>query len=313
MSITVVRAAPYLTVQDFGRTRYREFGVPRCGAMDRYALGAANSVLGNDPECAGLEWALGGGVLRFDTACRFAIGGATADASLDAAAVSSLTAFTANAGDALEIGRFTSGRFLYVAVEGGILIEQLLGSGSTYLPAHFGGVEGRLMKSGDILPVGPSATPGRPDFSAPDGLRIDYSRSAIRVIPGPQWSLFSESDRTLFFSQQYTVSRSSDRMGYRLEGAPLSAELGLLPSEAVCEGTIQLPPDGLPIVLMADSPTVGGYPKIGVVSATDLPVLAQRNPGGAIRFELTTVEDAQRRLRRSAASLFTLGSLASKA
>jgi len=149
-------------------------------------------------------------------------------------------------------------------------------------------------------------------FSAPNDLRLDYAKTTIRVIPGPQWSLFPESDVGRFFSQEYTISRSSDRMGYRLEGDPLSAELGLLPSEAVCEGTIQIPPGGLPIVLMADSPTVGGYPKIGVVAAADLPILAQKNPGERIRFEQTTVESAQRALRRSAASLFTLESLASK-
>ena len=132
------------------------------------------------------------------------------------------------------------------------------------------------------------------------------------MIPGPQWSLFSESDRELFFTQQYSVAHSSDRMGYRLGGAALSAGMGLLPSEPVCEGAIQVPPDGSPIVLMADSPTVGGYPKIGVVATSDLPVLAQLNPGETFQFEQTTVSDAQRRLRRSAASLFTLGSLAPK-
>jgi antagonist of KipI len=132
------------------------------------------------------------------------------------------------------------------------------------------------------------------------------------VIPGPQWSLFPESDRDLFFAQQYTVAHSSDRMGYRLEGAPLASAMGLLPSEPVCEGTIQIPPGGLPIVLMADSPTVGGYPKIGVVATSDLPILAQLNPGEAFQFEQTTVSDAQRRLRRSAASLFTLASLTAK-
>ena len=311
MSITVVRAAPYLTVQDFGRTRFREFGVPRCGAMDRYGLGAANAILGNDSRSAGLEWALGGGIIRFDSACRIALGGAIADAWLNGTPVAPLTTFAAKSGDTLEIGRFTSGRFLYVAVEGGIRVEDLLGSASTYLPAHFGGVEGRLIKSGDVLQTG-SSTSVCATFSAPDDLRLEYTKKSIRVIPGPQWTLFSESDIALFFSQQYTVSRASDRMGYRLEGTPLSTELGLLPSEAVCEGTIQIPPGGLPIVLMADSPTVGGYPKIGVVTATDLPILAQKNPGDTFQFEQTTLEDAQRRLRRSAASLFTLQSLAAK-
>lgn len=310
MSITVVRAAPYLTVQDFGRLNFREVGVPRCGAMDRAALGAANAVIGNEIDAAGLEWALGGGSIRFDEASVFALGGASADATLAGAAVKPLTAARANAGDILEVGRFSAGRFLYVAVAGGITSEILLGSRSTYLPAHFGGVDGRLIHSGEKLPCGTESPRSSKGFSAPSELVTDYSRRSIRVVPGPQWSLFSEDDRRRFFEQRYTVARSSDRMGYRLEGEPLTTGLGLLPSEAVCEGTIQVPPDGLPIVLMSDSPTVGGYPKIGVVATSDLPILAQLNPGESFQFEETSVKDAQRRLRRSAASLYTLRSLA---
>lgn len=280
--------------------------------MDRFALGAANALVGNDPSSAGLEWALGGGAIRFDAPCTFALGGATAGASLDGIAVSGLTATSAKASETLEIGRFSTGRFLYVAVEGGIAVEELLGSRATYLPAHFGGIEGRLIQSGDVLKTGARSDGRDRHLAAPLDLQVDYSRRSIRVIPGPQWTMFSDGDRARFFSQDYTVSRAADRMGYRLEGEPLTAELGLLPSEAVCEGTIQVPPGGLPIVLMADSPTVGGYPKIGVVATSDIPVLAQLNPGERFRFEETTVRDAQRRLRRAAASIFTIASLASK-
>jgi biotin-dependent carboxylase-like uncharacterized protein len=309
VTITVVRAAPYLTIQDFGRLSFREVGVPRCGAMDRAALGAANAVIGNEIDAAGLEWALGGGSIRFDEACVFALAGASAEAALAGAAVQPATATHANAGDVLEVGRFFAGRFLYVAVAGGINTEILLGSRSTYLPAHFGGVDGKLIRSGEILPCGSESAAARRSFSAPSDLTTDYSRRAIRVVPGPQWSMFSENDRRRFFEKRYTIARSSDRMGYRLEGEPLTTGLGLLPSDAVCEGTIQVPPDGLPIVLMADSPTVGGYPKIGVVATSDLPVLAQLNPGESFQFEETTVKDAQRRLRRAATALHTLRSL----
>lgn len=309
MSVTVIRAAPYLTVQDFGRLTFREVGVPRGGAMDRAALGAANAVIGNEIDAAGLEWALGGGSIRFDEPCVFALTGASAVATLAGADVQPVTATRASAGDVLAIGRFSAGRFLYIAVAGGINTELLLGSRSTYLPAHFGGVDGKLIHSGQQLPCGIEST-SRRTFSAPSDLTTDYSRRVIRVVPGPQWSMFTENDRRSFFAQKYTVARSSDRMGYRLEGEPLTTGLGLLPSEAVCEGTIQIPPDGLPIVLMADSPTVGGYPKIGVVATSDLPILAQLNPGETFQFEETTVKDAQRRLRRAAASLYTLRSLA---
>lgn len=310
MSITVVRAGPYLTIQDFGRLSFREVGVPRCGAMDRASLGAANAVIGNEIACAGLEWALGGGSLRFDEPCIFALGGASAEAAISGKPAPPYTALHADPGELLEIGRFSTGRFLYIAIEGGIDSELLLGSRSTYLPAHFGGIDGKLIRSGEEILRGSGSRGANAGFTAPDDLRPKQSSRPIRVIPGPQWSLFSLTDRNRFFSQRYRVSHSSDRMGYRLDGEPLATSLGLLPSEAVCEGTIQVPPDGLPIVLMADSPTVGGYPKIGVVEAADLPRLAQLSPGEDLQFELTGVEDSQRRLRRSAASWFTIRSLA---
>ncbi len=311
MSIAITRAPSYLTIQDFGRRQFREVGVPRCGAMDRAALGTANAVLGNEADAAGLEWALGGGTLRFDQSCSFAIGGASVAVALNSTPVKPFTATHAEAGDVLDISGFKSGRFLYIALGGGLDTEELLGSRSTYRPAHFGGIEGRMVRTGESIRVS-AQTRGRAGFSAPDDLRPDYSRRSIRVVPGPQWSFFTAEDRALFFGQTYTVSRASDRMGYRLEGKPLSASLGLLPSEGVCEGAIQVPPEGLPIVLMADSPTVGGYPKIGVVASTDLPVLAQLSPGECFQFEECSVQDSQRRARRAAASLHTIRSLASR-
>lgn len=311
MSITVLRAPPYLTVQDYGRTAYRDVGVPRCGAMDRIALATANAALGNELDAASLEWALGGGSFRFDAACSFALGGASVEAFLRGEPLEPYTVMHANAGDVLEVRAFRSGRFLYLACEGGLTTELLLGSRSTYLPAHFGGIDGRIIRAGDTLPCGTERR-ARPGFTVPPELRPDLSRRTIRVVPGPQWEIFPEADRKLFFAQEYTVSRASDRMGYRLEGESLSASLGLLPSEAVCEGAIQVPPGGLPIVLMADSPTVGGYPKIGVVASCDLSVIAQLTPGGSFRFEETSVHEAQRRLRRATASLYTIHSLATR-
>lgn len=313
MTITIVRAAPYLVVQDLGRSGFRDVGVPPGGAMDAFAISAANILVGNNADAAALEWSLGGGTMRFDSECTLALAGAAADAKLDGEPVAALTTTIARAGSTLEVGGFSSGRFLYVAISGGIEVEKLLGSRATYLPAHFGGFDGRLIRTGDVLPIGSRAT-NRPGlgFTAPADLGVDYTRRTIRVVPGPQWSLFSEADRSNFFSQQYSVAHTSDRTGYRLTGTPLSAEMGSLPSEAGCTGTIQLPPEGLPIVLMADSPTVGGYPKIGVVSSSDLPILAQLRTGENFQFEETTVADAQRRKRRLAASLFTLASLVEK-
>jgi antagonist of KipI len=278
--------------------------------MDSFALASANIVAGNDAGAAALEWALGGGVIRFDTAGHFALSGASAEATLDGAPVEAGTRIAAAAGSQLSIGAFHSGRFLYIALRGGIVVPEIMGSRATYLPAHFGGLAGRLLKTGDVLPVGEAAlVESIAAEAAPAELGVDYSRRKIRVVRGPQWSLFSEEDRRLFFEQSYLVDRTSDRTGYRLAGQPLSADIGSLPSEAVCPGTIQVPPGGLPIVLMADSPTVGGYAKIGVVASVDLPVLAQLRPGETFQFEESSIEDSQRRHRRAATSLYTLASL----
>jgi Allophanate hydrolase subunit 2 len=189
-------------------------------------------------------------------------------------------------------------------------VPEILGSRATYLPAHFGGLSGRLLKSGDVLALGDSSLREiRSTLKTPVELGVDYSRRKIRVMRGPQWNLFSDEDRHLFLEQHYSVDRTSDRTGYRLAGQPLAADIGSLPSEAVCPGTIQVPPGGLPIVLMADSPTVGGYAKLGVVASVDIPVLAQLRPGETFQFEESSIEDSQRRHRRAAPSLYTLASL----
>lgn len=311
MTITIVKSAPYLAVQDLGRRGYRDVGVPASGAMDPVGLAAANVTAGNSLGAAALEWALGGGSIRFDAPCSFALAGATADALLDGAPVETGVRSLANDGSVLEIGGFPTGRFLYIGIAGGIEAPEVLGSRATYLPAHLGGWAGRLLKSGDVLPIGKHRDDApRREFRAPADLGLDYSQRTIRVVRGPQWDLFSDGDREIFLGETYSVDAISDRTGYRLKGLPLATEIGSMPSEAVCPGTIQVPPNGLPIVLMADAPTVGGYAKIAVVASSDLPLLAQLRPGEGFRFQEVPVEEAQRRRRRMAASLYTIQTLA---
>ena len=311
--ITVAKAPPYLTVQDSGRKQSRAAGVPRGGAMDFFAHCAANALVGNAGDSAGLEWALGGGSVRFDIDCVFAIAGASASAKLNGHDVAPCTTCNAHAGDVLEIERIDSGRFLYLAVSGGIDVPRLLGSRSTYLPGRFGGFEGRTIKTGDAIPLGADRSPPPPGFHCAADLMPRYDSGIVHVTRGTHENLFDESAWTTLTESEFRISGASDRTGYKLEGPPIANLKGTLPSEAGCPGTIQVPGDGLPIALMADAPTVGGYAKIAVVSEADLPILAQRRPGDTVRFALITIEQSQRALRRRAADLSTIGHLATRA
>jgi biotin-dependent carboxylase-like uncharacterized protein len=308
--ITVIQGPPYLTVQDAGRPHSRTFGVPRGGAMDLFALEALNSIVGNAPDAAALEWALSGGALRFETDCVFAIGGARARVILGGNDVPPFTTVYAAAGEALEIAQITDGRFLYFACAGGIDVPPVLGSRSTYLPGHFGGFQGRMLGSGDSIPLGDrGSTIPAAGFTCPAELLPAYTSSVVRVTVGTHADLFDDAAWSAFAEPDFTVSHASDRTGYKLHGQPVRHDLGSLPSDPGCQGAIQIPSEGTPIVLMADAPTVGGYPKIAVVSKTDMPILAQRMPGASVRFELITIDQSQRALKRRASDQKAIRSL----
>jgi antagonist of KipI len=309
--IAVNRAPPYLTVQDAGRKHSRASGVPSGGAVDAFALAAANALVGNRADAAGLEWALGGGSLIFERDVTFSLGGATARATLSGQAVAPFTTVHARAGDELAVDQITNGRFLYLAFGGGIDVPVVLGSRSTYLPARFGGYHGRTIKRGDSLALAPTAgKPPADGFHCAADLLPRYGAEVVHISRGTHAGLFDEAAWRTLTDSEYKISTASDRTGYRLEGASLGNSAGALPSEAGCPGSIQVPGDGLPIALMADAPTVGGYPKIAVVAEADLPILAQRSPGDAIRFDLVTIEQSQRSLRRRASDLHTISQLA---
>jgi antagonist of KipI len=302
--ITITRAPPYLTVQDGGRLHFRAAGVPRGGAMDRFALEILNAMVGNPAGSAGLEWALGGGTVRFDSACAFAFGGATVRAIARGETVEPFTTLHARPGDELQIESFTAGRFLYIGVSGGIEVPEVLESRSTYLPGRFGGLGGRMVSSGNSLALGsqPKTYP-RHGFTAPYRVLPQYANHVVQVTRGSHADLFDAERWRAFTEASFAVAVASDRTGYKLDGALLSHSYGELPSEPGCEGAVQVPADGNPIVLMADAPTVGGYPKIAVVSEADLSIVAQLTPGQHLRFRLTTVEESQRRLRQRAKDL----------
>ena len=296
--IQVLRAPPFAIVQDLGRPGHRADGVPPAGAMDPDALRLLNGVVGNDQAAAGLEWALGAGEFRCDRHCWAAVGpGAW---RVNGTAAPPWTAVELGAGDGLTLEPPTKTRFSYFALSGGLDVPVVLGSRSTYLMGRFGGWEGRLLKRGDQLPIG--AALSRPPGPASPELLPDYERP-VRVLPGPQGRFFGNDAWTALLSAGYRIAPASDRMGYRLEGPALThSGPPALPSEAACPGAIQVPDGAPPIVLMADGPTVGGYPKIAVVIAADLGLLAQMRPGARPRFVLVHQEQAVAALRERSAA-----------
>ncbi len=288
--ITVQRAPAYATIQDLGRRGFRSSGVPFAGAMDAIAMVTINLLIGNARDCAGIEIALTGGVFTFDEPGTFAFGGAQTAAFLGTSQLESYRAYRARAGETLEVQNITESRFLYIAFGGGIDTQRVLGSRSTYVPGAFGGLDGRRLKSGDSLPIG-SGERRRAHQVAdalPHALRPPVGNPQLRFVPRPGEAADEIAGR-------YTLSASSDRTGYRLEGLALTTG-GSATSEPVCAGTIQLPPGGEPIILMADAPTVGGYRVMGGVISGDLGVLAQKLPGDPVELVPVTLERARREL-----------------
>ena len=270
--ITVVRAGPLTTVQDLGRPGYAHLGVPRSGALDMPALRLANSLVGNPPATAGLETTLLGCALRFSRAARVAVTGASALVKLDGVEVSGV--LDVPAGSVLDVGKATVGVRSYVAVAGGIAVEPVLGSRST---DTLSGLGPPRLSNGMELPVGDaSAATGWAEREAPPSEDL-----VLRVRLGPRDDWFE--DAAELFGAAYTISPVSNRVGARLAGPALRRRRsGELPSEGIVLGAIQVPADGQPLIFLADHPTTGGYPVVGVVA--DVTPLAQARPGTTVRF-----------------------------
>lgn len=286
--ITVVAAPPFATIQDLGRFGFRDSGVPVSGLADRDSGLALNRLLGNDPNAAMIEWAVAGGVLRFEGDATIAIGGADASCTVNAETVTAWSVHRMEAGSELHVGRILRGRFLLVAVAGGVDVPIVLGSRSTLMSAGFGGFHGRRLRSGDSLPIGSLAgDAARAETSEPAPEFAARAGAPIGITRGPQADLFDDRAWSAFLDTEFTVSRASDRAGYRLDGVTLSHRgEAALPSEPTCLGAIQVPDGGAPIVIMNDGPTVGGYPKIAVIRTSDLSRFAQLAPGATVGFAI---------------------------
>ncbi|MDG4762932.1 biotin-dependent carboxyltransferase family protein [Solwaraspora sp. WMMD406] len=284
--IQVVRAGPLTTVQDRGRPGWAHLGVPRAGALDQPALALANRLVGNPPTAAGLEITLAGCTLRTRTAQLLALTGAPAALRVAGRPASLRVAVAVPAGALVEIGPARYGVRSYLAVAGGIAVPLVLGSRSTDTLA---GIGPPPVRDGDLLPVGDAngtsvGAEGGTSVGAdavPWSVPADPIRLAVRLGPRDDW--FTREALECLFGTPYTVSAVSNRVGVRLSGTSLARAVdGELPSEGLVLGAIQVPADGQPLIFLADHPSTGGYPVVGVVD--EVTPLAQARPGTTVRF-----------------------------
>jgi antagonist of KipI len=307
MALEVLDGGWLTTVQDLGRPGYGRYGIPVSGAMDFFALRVANRLVGNPPGAAGLEITLAGPVLATTEPCLVAVTGADLTFQVDGREMPMGMSVFVRRGSVISFGGRRRGCRAYLAVAGGIEVPPVLGSRSTYLPGRFGGLDGRALRPGDRLFIGPVSgpLPERSGRRAPPHLIPVWDDCpTVRAVPGPQDDHFTPEGLRTFFEAEYRVLSSSDRMGYRLEGPPVAHRRAEIISDGVPPGAVQVPPDGQPLVMMTDHQTTGGYPKIATVVTVDLPLLAQCVPGESrVRFWAVDVSEAQRAYREMMGAL----------
>ncbi len=298
-SVTILRAGPLTTVQDLGRARHRREGVSLGGALDRVATQVANLLIGNPENAALLEVTLGRMRLGFSDARLIAWCGGEFRINCGDETVPPGHACVVRAGEQLEITPGGRGCRAWIAISGGIDVPLVLGSRATDLRAGFGGWQGRALQDGEQLPLGEFNSslqnlPRVSSWSAPREWGQPAERYPIlRVIRGAEWAEFSESSHHALLEEPFVVSPKSDRMGARLEGKGVTrARPNERLSEPVAPGTIQVPDDGQPIILLGDCQTIGGYPKIAHVITIDLARAAQLRPGDFIRFVEVSAREA---------------------
>ncbi|SEG16606.1 biotin-dependent carboxylase uncharacterized domain-containing protein [Thermomonospora echinospora] len=279
--IEVVRSGPLTTVQDLGRPGHAHLGVPCSGAADRRSLCLANRLVGNPEDAACLELTFGGLALRFHAPAWIAVTGAPAPLRVDGRPAGMNAPCHVPAGAPVEIGAPAAGVRTYLAVRGGLAVQPVLGSRATDLLSGLGPAP---LEPGDRLPVGEwrDSPPIMVDQAPVPPLAAE---PLLRVRPGPRDDWFAADALDTLTGGPYEVTADSNRVGVRLTGRPLRrARDGELPSEGMVTGAIQVPPNGLPIIFLADHPTTGGYPVIGVLAEADIPVAAQLRPGQRVRF-----------------------------
>lgn len=284
----------YTTVQDKGRFGYQKMGVPVSGVLDSFAGSVANLLVGNPEESAVLEITVIGPRLEFLRKMDVALAGAEMGATLNNQPVNCWESFRVSPGDILKIQQVKSGCRAYLAVSGGIEVPEVLGSRSTCVGGKLGGYQGRPLKKGDILRCGEGTFLDVPRRLPSAWIPRHSSKIVLRAIPGPQDDYFHEEGLVTFFQSEFTVGINANRMGYRLQGPSIPQKENMpasIISDPSISGSVQIPADGQPIILLVEQ-TMGGYTKIATVISTDIPKIAQVIPGNVIRFEKVTLETA---------------------
>lgn len=299
------------TVQDLGRVGYQRLGIPVGGALDSLSLRAANLLVGNSPDAGGLEIVGSGPMLGVEAeSVRIAFFGAGVDLAITRGPLALRVAFRSSRsvllrrGDVLRVGPLRGSATLYMAVEGGFDIAPVMGSVSTYVRGGLGGWQGRALVAGDVIPLKKNHVSERAELAL--GIAEVAPPRRLRVLEGPQSDHFTDEERAAFFCHDYVVGPAWNRMGMRLAGEPLkSFRRYNVTSDGVVRGSIQIPGDGLPIVLLAEHQTTGGYPKIGAVISADLPALGRLSAGSIVGFDRVSLKEAE--AARRALSAFVDG------
>jgi biotin-dependent carboxylase-like uncharacterized protein len=303
VSVHVLDPGPQTTVQDLGRAGQLRYGIPPSGPVDRAAFVVANRLAGNGDTAAGLECTYMGPRFRVDRACAIAVAGAPAPVTVNGAPAPRWTTIVLGAGDTVRVGAPRAGVLSYIAFSGGLDVPVVLGSRSTYIRGRLGGLQGRALRQGDVLKVLDGPPPVPRSLATPPSVGGE-DEAIVRVVLGPQADRFTDEGVRTFLGSVYEMTQQSDRMGARLQGPRIEHARGHdVISDGIALGSIQVPGDGQPIVLLVDRQSTGGYTKIATVCSFDIGRLGQVKPGGKLRFSAITVADAHRLLRESDASL----------
>lgn len=297
--IKILTAGPHASIQDFGRIGYQALGVPEGGALDRDAMRLANALVGNDPDQSVLEVCLGGLGFTALADCHIALTGTKKGqlTLLDDTGINlnvpSYRSIAVKKGRTVRLGMLPDSNTAVIAISGGIDVPLLYGSMSTSPNAMIGGLEGRLLRDDDILSLGDP-------HHQPDGAEYqltppDDDSEDIRIIFGPQDDRFTSDAKAQLIKEGYVLTPVLNRMGMRLDGQPLThTDTADIPSDGIVKGSIQVPGNGIPIILLADHQTTGGYTKIATVISADLPKLARMRPGQRLKFKAVDIDTAEK-------------------
>jgi len=293
--IRVLDPGPQTTIQDLGRAGHLREGIPPSGPVDVRAFVIANRLVGNPDDAAGLECTVMGPRFTVEQVCAIAVTGGDAAVTVNDATAPQWATLVLKPGDTVRVGSARHGVRLYVALSGGIDVPRVLGSRATYLRGRLGGLEGRALRRGDILRLAPHTGPRRPRRLAAAEVPALEAEPEIRVVLGPQAERFTKDGLHAFLSSPYAMLPQSDRMGARLHGARVTHAKGHdIISDGIALGSVQVPGDGQPIVLLVDRQSTGGYTKVATVGSFDIGRVGQVKPGQRLRFRAVDVAEAHR-------------------